>query len=199
MFRELFRAEELMRVKFPESAKQSTMRARAQIEYATVLQRMAKTQEANKLLTEAVSNLEAAVEYDQTQSSRIALARAHIAPAAVLTKPPAPSEAQQELQRAAEIAAKIASEHPTDFEFLNQVAALHSGLNDAYDTLKLDEFSPRITIGNWNFANCPSRPSPKTLSTVWSVCELMCGTDAESSRTETLQVQKTVWRRRRQR
>lgn len=39
-----------MRVKFPESAKQSTMRARAQIEYATVLQRMAKTQEANKLL-----------------------------------------------------------------------------------------------------------------------------------------------------
>jgi serine/threonine protein kinase len=139
LFKELFRAEALMQQKFPEAASRSTIRARSQIEYATVLLRMARNSEAKRVLTESVRSLAAAVKDDQTESTRIALARAHIALASVLTTVGSTPQAQQELVRAAEIAESIAGKHPSEFELLSQVAALHGGVSDAFETLRQEE------------------------------------------------------------
>ena len=140
---ELFAEELRMQERFPETAQHSTIRPRALIEYAIVLQRKAKTGQALVVLTQAALDLEEAVRRDQTEASRITMAKARIALAAALRNVQATSQARLQLATAAELAANIAEEHPSDFELLSRLAALHGELEDAFDALKLKEQSAR--------------------------------------------------------
>lgn len=138
---ELFAEELRMQERFPETAQLVTTRPRAMIEYARVLQRKAKTGQAFVVLTQAVLDMEDAVRRDQTEASRITLAKARIALAAALRNVQAMALARQQLEFAADLAENIAQEHPSVFELLSRLAALHGDLEEAFGALKLQEQS----------------------------------------------------------
>ncbi len=141
LFLELFTAEKRMQEKFPEIARQSTIRARAQVAYSPVLSRLAKTYEAHDLLLDAIQNLEATAATDESGFAGLGLINAHIAMAMNLENVLAISLAQEHLETAAGIARTMARDHESNFELLSQLAARHEGLTAAFDVLKLDDQS----------------------------------------------------------